>query len=504
MGSGPWALPRVRGTWLDPAATLLAAAVVVATLLNGLPFYLRRIGLIDRAAYLADLARFCRPPIQHWWLPASCHFRKLLALQPLRLDRIDPSRLYMITGSELPLKLAKYGIGIALIAVSILVITQGLGPIPRLRQLRPALPLLLSLLISLLVSLRESGTLLTLLALLPLGWLPLMVLGGWLTTPQRLQSIADGITLLILVQIPLALLEAMRGLPIPFGPLASTIAPPVIPLPSRLAQSFVLPNTLGIFLVTGVGFCLAYSRRRWIPLLPLLTLPLLFLARSGTGLLLLIPVAGLGLVHQRRLRRPARAGSGALQCGPAQSMGLLLLLLALLAGALPRLLDRPDLYQSLLGRWLPLSQALQVDHPLQLLFGRGLARAGNVISAVIGGNHPLQPWVTAWVGKPAIAQTDSLLVVLLVQGGLLAVLAFYGLLLWGMGRDPQARPFLAAVLPCSLVMNLFEVFPLGILMALCLNRCLLLPDRAESPSPYGTVPILAPSPDTAREGRPAC
>jgi hypothetical protein len=65
-----------------------------------------------------------------------------------------------------------------------------------------------------------------------------------------------------------------------------------------------------------------------------------------------------------------------------------------------------------------------------------------------------------------------MVVLLLVQGGILAVAAFYGLLLRAMVQDRNSRPFLLSVLLCSLTLNVTELFPIDLLLALALCRSL--------------------------------
>ena len=65
-----------------------------------------------------------------------------------------------------------------------------------------------------------------------------------------------------------------------------------------------------------------------------------------------------------------------------------------------------------------------------------------------------------------------MVLLLLVQGGILAVAAFYGLLLRGLMMDRRARPFLLSVLLCSLTLNVTELFPIDLLLAVALCRSL--------------------------------
>jgi membrane protein implicated in regulation of membrane protease activity len=61
---------------------------------------------------------------------------------------------------------------------------------------------------------------------------------------------------------------------------------------------------------------------------------------------------------------------------------------------------------------------------------------------------------------------------LLIQGGLLALGAFLGLIFFCIWRDRTARPFLGLFLLCSLTLNLTEIFPLSLLLAVVVRRSL--------------------------------
>jgi hypothetical protein len=223
----------------------------LAVVLNALPFYLRRIGVIDPFAYGQELARFCADPIQHWWLPASCHAYRLVNTGPQQFLRIDPTRLYQITPLELPLKLVKFGFAAGLLLFSALLLLRLQETGPRWRSLRPWLPLQVSVLVAFVIGLLHSGLVSTLAGAMGLLWVPLVPLCGWLTTSRRLQMVADAMAALILLNLPIQILEAMRGLPLPFGS-GGWIR---TGLPGRLGGLLILPNTLGVFLVMALAFC---------------------------------------------------------------------------------------------------------------------------------------------------------------------------------------------------------------------------------------------------------
>jgi len=448
--------------------------MVIATLANGAGFFLRRIGLIDTEAYRRDLLTFCTQPIQQFWLPASCHFRKVLSMQPLRVLTIDKSRLYEITGPELLLKLAKYGVLGGLILLSIVLILRRRVPPPHWRQLLPAAPLAISILVSLAITVHRAGVPVAFAALLSVAWVPLLALGGWLTTPPCLNRLANAMVALIVVQLPLALVEAMRGLPTSFGSFRATLHPPGAPLPSRLAQTFILPNSLGVFTVCALAFCISFSRhRRLLPWLVLAALPPILLARSAAGTITLLALMAQPALERLLRRCPLSRHALAWVAGMAA-------IAALLATALPRLLGRPDLLRSMTGRLGQLILELDPRQPLTLLFGQGLGAAGNRISELLGNEPLLRPLLGGfWPDPlPTIGPSDSMVVLLLVQGGILAVLAFYGLVVRAMVLDPGARPFLLSILLCSLTLNVTELFPVDLLLAVALCRSLQVTTRA--------------------------
>lgn len=476
---------------MDRLACFISAGIVLTTILNGLPFYLRRIGWIDREAYLRDLMRFCLEPINQWWIPASCHYRRVLEVDPLRVISVNITRFYELSIPELFLKLAKYGVIAGLLGLSLLLILRRQASVPGRFQLRPAWLMFAATLISVGVGFTKGGFMNAFLILLNSAWLWILLFSSWLTTPRRLQAIVDGIALLILLQLPLGLLEAMRGVPTPFGPGLETLYPPPLPVPSRLVQVFVQPNSLGGFLVVALGFCMAFSqRRRWLPWLTVAVVPPLLLARSATGLLaltimlILWPIQPSSSIARRgcRPRSPweFRTGRGDSVLSAVDVRQLLVLLIVAVPAIilLPRVLDRPDLFDSLMGRWLTLRRALDVGHPLNLLLGQGVGHIGSLFHNLAKSQHSWLAWLKVWpmFNAKSIA-TDSQVVMVLFQGGLLAVVGFFVLLVGALGRAAWALPFLLAVTLCSLTLNITDIFPLSILLGLGLNRCLLEPPR---------------------------
>lgn len=355
--------------------------------------------------------------------------------------------------------------------------------LPGWRRLRPALPLLLSSILAFLISLAQQlPTRVLLASLLPLAWLASLLAAGPFASRSWLAHWARAASWLLWLQLPLLLLEAWRGLPMPFGP-APTVAGgsgavplPVASLPTRLVGSFIHPNALGVAVLVLLGFALSYlpshkgirqaSAVAIRPGLWLAALVSLLLSRSATGLigwlaLLLWRTAPTWLPRRRRLGR---------------LVPVLPFVLLLLGGLLPRLLGRPDLWQSPLGRWQALTAGMADAGPLQWLFGQGLAANSNQLLSLLGPQAALHS-----------APSDGMPVLLLLQSGLVGLASFYGLLLWAWHRDPDAHPFLFCLGLTSLTLNITELFPLNLLLGLSLagllNPCAELPERAASGNP---------------------
>ena len=445
-GSSP---PRRSLTWgrfnRDRITRLLSLVIVLAVVLNGLPFWARRIGLLEREAYNRDLSGFCRPPLQPLWLPATCRpQRPDSASAPKLPHRIATDRLYRYTMPEAILKALRYAVIVVLLVASFgLSLSRPRStPLQQAILLRwPLLPLLVSSLISLLISLPRHGLLATLLSGVWSLWIPQAALSGWLTTPARVRILADGAAALVLVQLPFLLLEAARGLPLPFG------GPSIAWVPTRLSGLMNQPNTLGGLLAISVALGVCGGGRRWQrwPLL-LVALAIAVLARSGSGVVGLTLVAGwLGAARFGGRRRPWIA------------LGLVMVPLLL---GMPRLLGRPEVLESPAGRVRTLRHWLQKPKsPQQWLFGDGLASSS-----------PGRGSITTVSTLPGGPNVDGMPTLLLAQGGLLALVAFYGALSWWFYQDPAWRPFWIVLLATSLILNISEVFPIGLWMAVAAAR----------------------------------
>jgi hypothetical protein len=211
------------------------------------------------------------------------------------------------------------------------------------------------------------------------------------------------------------------------------------------------PNTLGGVLAVSVALCVCVAHRRWQrwPLL-LIAMAISFLARSGGGVVGLVLVA-IGVVAGHGARRGKR-------------LLVLLVLLVPLILQLPKLLGRPTLMGSPGGRIRTVRVWLQTPHTLQeWLFGYGLASPR-------GGGSP-----APILGSPAQKRgpsAEDMPTTLISQGGLVAVVSFYGFLGWCLWRDPPWRLFWVVLLATSLTLSVTEVFPISLWMAVAAARVL--------------------------------
>ncbi len=417
----------------------LAALLLLACLLNGTPFLMGRIGWLDPMSYQVDRQRFCPSSGPPAGLVSAC-----APVQPAEehqdgFARLNLQRLHSPPGYWDLLKVSRLLLLLGCPLLVLLGIVRGRWPWLGWRPLLPALPLLASSAMALLIALPQAPLTALIYSLRSMAWLPLLVLSGPTSQRPVLAHLARAMALLIMLQIPLMLVEAIWGLPMSFGPPAAQLAQASAGLPTRLVGTFILPNSLGVAVVALLGFCMAYlPKRRALILLAIAALPLLMLARSGTGLLIWVVLM-------------AFWGSRSWRPHPALKL-IVLTLLALIALALPLLLGRPDLWQSLSGRIEALYGAMSNSNLLEWIFGRGLVYT-----------------------KP----TESLPEWLLLQGGLVAVVAFYSLLVWAWCHDQQARPFLLAITLSSLTLTIVELFPLNFLLALSINSSLMIVSLTE-------------------------
>ena len=139
--------------------------------------------------------------------------------------------------------------------------------------------------------------------------------------------------------------------------------------------------------------------------------------------------------------------------------------LVVLTALLPKLLGRPALYASPGGRVALARQWWAQARPVERWLGHGLASQSDPRRA-----EALRAPGLAQEGKASRERGrgpsgDGQPLLLLAQGGVVAAGAFYGLVGWCAWRDPLLRPFWGVLTLLSLTLNVTEVFPMGIWLA---------------------------------------
>jgi hypothetical protein len=179
FGGGGLPVPFDRGLRMNPPpalARLVAAGLLLAALLNGAGFFLKRVGVIDPAGYAAYLADYCNAEVGKGWIGNHCSVWKPVASDPPRFEEYDARHLYASQGAEVLLKLGKYGFVAAFLLASLGLFAAGRAPLPAPRQLWPVLPLGAAVAIAALTALVQFGPWSTLAGLRPFAFLPLALL----------------------------------------------------------------------------------------------------------------------------------------------------------------------------------------------------------------------------------------------------------------------------------------------------------------------------------------
>lgn len=435
-------------------AKWLTVGLVVAVLLNGVSHYSKRTGLVEQEAYHAYWGNHCLWDGDELLLrdEARCAEYALHATSPVNAsDWHGPAEsyghyVYRVSAAERPLKMAKDLFGLTLVLISLWALAKRHTALPRVQELGPLVLLALYCGIAFLISVFLNHPLIAAAGLRSFVFLPVAFLGRWMA--PHLPVLAVGMGVLIVLQVALVPLELVRGIHLFHEWSGFSLA-------SRVAGSLVQPNSLGIFAVSALAFCHCFlASRAWMAPLAIMTFTLVLLSGSATGL------ACLGLFAVILLYRRF-VGRAALAVWPAG-----VALLVAMAFALPEILARPDLFESITGdkgRWAALRSAVADHSWLEVLLGRGLGVDSNVALNLAAHHSSSVPPVAA---IPA----DSTVTGLLRQIGVVGTVLFYGTLLWAGLRDRAASIFYGALALCSLTINVTELFPLNLLLGVVLAR----------------------------------
>ena len=434
-------------------AKLLALALVAAVLCNGAGTYLKRTGVIDHEAYRSYWAAHCASLAvagrQPEWQCREFATPEAIRMRPPRHDVADTSFSYVYEAGPAgrALKLVKDLFWMALIAVAIWRLSADRIRRPALRESWPLVLFTGYCALAFLVSAAVNGPWLAVLGLRSFLFVAAALLCQWLGPHVALW--ARCVAALLVAQAALVPFEMVRGIHLfhEWEPLS---------LASRAVGTMVQPNSMGVFAVAAMAFyyCFAPSRRAMWPLAAVALL-LVLASGSGTGLVCAVLALLALLLGRVDTRRAAIAG-----------MVGLVLAGAAVAVLLPIVSGRFDVFDSVaVGRVSALRAAL-FDRPVaEVIFGSGLGVNTN-LALTLGGS----------AGPPP---TDSALIGLLIQIGLIGTALFYATLAWAALRDARARPFYGIVAVCTLTMNVNELFPVNVLLGIAWAHSLWRPRPIE-------------------------
>lgn len=417
-----------RPDWLGHA---VGAALLTATVLNGLGPYARRVGAIERSSYERYWDERCGPPgVKPVWLGLGRR-----CVSPERWwQRSVGTYVRTVHDYEWPLKATKDVVVLTLMVFGAawLVGQRSLG----VGWSRTFLPMALGAYVigSSGVVLARDDPFLALAGLRSFGFLPLALLWASVVTRGCLEKVSRWCVALACVQCALIPWEVLDGIK----------DKATVWLPLRVAGTMVNPNTLGLVAVCMMGFALSFRPGRGsVVVLWATTLVLVACAGSGVGWFVIV------IVTVARLLERVRASVLTKLLGTL-ALGLLCL------SAISFLTGRRDILFSLVdGRLDAFREVIRQDVPA-LVLGNGLG-AGTNAAATFGR-----------FARPS----DSTVTMLLQQGGLVGLTLFYATLVQAWYRDRTARPFFLSILVASPAANVIESFPVNLLLGLGLAASL--------------------------------
>lgn len=418
------------------AVRAVFACMVVVTLLNGLPYWLKRVGWRQPELYRTYQDVHAATP-DHLRSPeAKMAFRRFA------------ERLHATSGPELACKAAKDLFVILFLALSVRFFTRRAGPAegdPWLRRLLAALAAVV--LLAAVVSAWRYGPLTPLAGAREIIFLLVAGLGGWAAGRRALAVASFWLLVLLLVQVALAPVELVRGMHLFTARFGGT------DVTDRMVGTLIFPISLGVVAVLALNFRLAFGRRGPLTAVAILaTLFLIFFSASATAWIVL----GASLFVWLAGRVPGQRRVAWWVAGLAALAGLLILL--------PQITGRVDVYDSAWGRLTILASYVRADGgSLTMLIGKGLGTASNLA-------NQLAPYLPPELASFPRLAADSTPLALLHQWGLLGGGLFYAALGLAAVRDPAARPVFTTLILASLTVNVLELFPANFLLGLLLCR----------------------------------
>ena len=227
------------------------------------------------------------------------------------------------------------------------------------------------------------------------------------------------------------------------------------------------PNTLGVYVICISGFFVVMYRSQLnnLSFIALCTCVLLLIILSGSNAAAVVFCVFL----MAELALAKRTDKSHLK-------PIILLILGIVIVSLYFTHGR-SVIDSLAGRLVKYQYYFSLDLPLlKYLFGHGLGAGSNTILQ-IQSYFPFD----AFALLPVKFSVDSTPLLLFIQTGIIGCAVFYSLLFYALLKDkPKQSAYIVFIL-CSLSINIIEVFPLNIVLALLLSTSLMPKTHSEFP-----------------------
>ena len=432
---------------------IIGVALVLATILNGSAFYLKRIGFINKKEYDAYWTHHMAAG------PYVCgtNYQQILREKPVS------KYLFENKGKEIIFKMVKDFLTVGFILLSLIVYQSKKEEIDFPRSAWPIFSLLLVVIAASVTTYLKQGGFFVLLGLRSFMFLLIALLGMWFVRSRGMQFLAGCTAILIVVQLLTTPFELTYGLP--FNGCLCLPNDLQTCLPARLAGTLVKPNSLGIFAICALAFYHDFSEsKKYMGPLIIATVLILLLSGSATGLICMVVFLGT-LVFGHLGRRYKTLSYTAL-------IALLMIVLTLL----PRLVGRPDLLNSLFGekgRVEVLQTVISSNSPYESIFGNGIGYGTNAALNMFQRNYTNK---TVFGHDAVPLRSDSTITAMFWQIGIIGVVLFYTMLFLAMVRQNKARLFYLTIILTSMTINITELFPVIFLLGVALASTFLTPN----------------------------
>ncbi|HXX80796.1 MAG TPA: hypothetical protein VEI46_04555 [Thermodesulfovibrionales bacterium] len=422
---------------------LLGVSLILATILNGTPFFLKKVGIVNKEAYEA-----------YWNVhsvggPYSCG---PLPRKQFLKEKAYTRYLFENKGGGIFLKGMKDLLIGGFILLSFILHLARKDKKSNRSLAWPVLSLVLLVVAASLLTYLKHGGLLVASGIRSFMFLGIASAGMWFVRSKGLGILAACTGILILVQFLIIPFELIFGLPIN-GYLCFLNRF----LPARVSGTFILPNSLGSFAISALAFYYDFSNsRKYLRWLIPITLLLVIASGSATGFICFVLFLGILLIRH--------LGENHQKLAYTAVTALLMSVLILL----PYLLGRPALLGSLFGergRFKTLQAVIASNSPYETIFGNGIGYGTNTALTLFQQNYTHK---AVFGYGAALLRPDSTITMMFCQVGVIGLILFYAMLFLAMLRDNKARIFYLTIILTSMTMSITELFPVNFLLGVAL------------------------------------